>query len=435
MRQLLACLLIGVSVSAALAGDNLMDLDQAIHAALAKPVPEDFEVEMADARLRRLEAMNGRHFDLTPQLGLLSLANPVALATSVGVRLFSRQGGATPLMLLDAQLDRIASQLAVRRRRFQDEAEVTRRFYSVSENQRLAARVCADAEQSAARRDQLKKEVALARLTRADVLRFEQEILDRQSECRRAGQRLQTANLYLAAAVGRPAVTLGVDEDGAAALSVEYPLRPVDYLVSVAFTYRGDRSPLREELARYRAQVEGVRAPRLLQFSVGYSRYGRQVGGGQSGFPAQGLESDISIRLSGNKDFLAEKRLLLARINKLERELDEFDQATRLQIAETRIRFQSQRDELMAARQRLALAAELRLVVAARKGAGLEQASALASARTQERNAGLDLLRVEYETKSALASLLQLCGLRWMGRQGQDMLAARPAHVLTASLP
>ncbi|MGH9721471.1 MAG: hypothetical protein ACRD8O_14775, partial [Bryobacteraceae bacterium] len=182
MKLLISCL-IAVVCFGATPNHGALTLDETLRAVVNRRGIEDIDVEIAQSRLRMLEAAAKPRVDWTPQLGLLSLANPIALATSFGAGLLWRQGAVSPAAVLDARLDVFGAELARRRRRFEREVELTRTYFEVTENQKLAERACNSVADATTRRDELLQRLSVALLTRADLLRHEQEILNRQVDC------------------------------------------------------------------------------------------------------------------------------------------------------------------------------------------------------------------------------------------------------------
>jgi outer membrane protein TolC len=174
--------------------------------------------------------------------------------------------------------------------------------------------------------------------------------------------------------------------------------------------------------------VEAARGPNPLQLSVRYSH----VGGGNPLlnasplFAGSGLAPEISTRvpLRQTGELTAEKRLLLAKLNKLERELEQLEDDIRAQVTETQIRYESTRDDIAIARKRLDLDAEREQVTAARLRAGLETAASLAAAKDARDRGARELARLEYSGQSTLATLFSLCGIRNQPAEKQEMLIA-----------
>ncbi|MGH9719578.1 MAG: TolC family protein, partial [Bryobacteraceae bacterium] len=229
-------------------------------------------------------------------------------------------------------------------------------------------------------------------------------------------KRLAVSAARLSAMTGIPAETIRVADGFTDVLSLDHPLKPFDALVKVAFTHRAEPSTLREELTILRRQVRGSRPSRGFQFSMRYFNNGQGLGRAGNGayFLGQGLLPEIAatLPLKHNDEFSAHQQLLLLKLDRLERELEEIERGIQLQIAEVHQQFQSAREEFRIARQRLAIAAEIRTVVLARYKAGLEGPASLDDAEYAERRADAEVIRVEYAGKLSLAQLLTVCGLR-----------------------
>ena len=419
-------------ISAAPASGRDWELDQAIHAATSKHGVQDYDVDIARARRRLLEAMNQRRLELTPQVGLLTLTNPALLATSLGAGLLWRQNAVSPFLILSAELDVIAAEMSLRRWRFQREIDVTDRFFELSRYQRVAKQACLAASGAEARRREVTAQFSLARLTRADVLQYEREILDRQVECRQSERQMQSAARNLAVLIGVAADSLQVAEAPEQRLKIDYPMQPVEHLVQVAMLHRSEPELLRDDLATLRRKVEAARKPGAFQFGLRYSYLGQQSSGvSGSGYLLGGhsvlpeVSARISLRDSG--EFNAEKQVLLLRISRLNQEAQEIEQEIRARISDIQASFESWRDEIQWARRRLALSSEHRGITAARQRAGLESTASLRSVEDNERRAGMEVVQLEFEGTSKIAAILSICGL-------QDTPSARQELLFTTQL-
>jgi len=278
-------------------------------------------------------------------------------------------------------------------------------------------------------RDRIARDRALARITKAEVVLHEQTILERSADCQRAGRRLQTVALQLAFWVGGADGEFRVSEEPAGFDSLEYSLRPLDYLVQVALAFRREPTEMRTRISELRKQVDAANRPNPAQLSVRYSRLGRTdaLGIGNGLIAGSGLQPELSLRFGMREgaELSAEKQLLLRKLDKLDSELEELEREIRRQITVTQIRFQASRDEITIARKRLSLAAEYRRIAATRYRANLEGAAYLSAAEDGERRAAMELARHEYSGKSSLATLLSICGLRGQPVDRQELLVAR----------
>src|SRR5689334_18365211 len=173
--------------------DEKLTLEQAIRVAMAKPAVEDLELQVAQARVHMLEAASHRKIDWIPQVGLFAMTNPIALATNLGTRLLLRSNDVPPTALLEARIAEMAAVLSRRRLNFQREVAVTRAFFTTAERQRINAQTCAQPNDASNRRPQLDRQFSLMHVTRLEVLRHEQEALNRESACDQAGQQLSIA--------------------------------------------------------------------------------------------------------------------------------------------------------------------------------------------------------------------------------------------------
>src|SRR5262249_11879879 len=157
----------------------------------------------------------------------------------------------------------------------------------------------------------------------------EQLILDRIGDCGRAERRLQIAAAHLATGAGVPADRLEVADEPVALPALEYSLQPTNSLVQVALAYRSEPSPLRGRLPELRRQVDAARGSNPFQLSVRYSRVGQQgLLNSNPSFAGSGLLPEISARLplKDNGELKAEKRLLLLKLDKLEREMEDLEE-------------------------------------------------------------------------------------------------------------
>jgi outer membrane protein TolC len=437
MTKPVCCIVVCAVSFTASAADDGLTLKQVLRRAMAKPMSEDFDLEIATTRVQMLKAASHRRIELIPQAGLFSLTNPMALATNVGARLLTRPSDVPTGTLLEAEIAQLSAEIAGQRNKFQREMEVSRSFYDVLEQQSLAEYACAAIEEAEARRHKIVGQLSGGRLTRVDVLRLDQEILDREIECRRAEQHLQLSAARLSPWVNIQADQIHVAEP-TGLLKFDDSLQPSASLLQVALTVRKQPSRFRETIDALRRQVDAMRPPGLFQFSLGYSRLGRNGLGGvnSSMFAGQGLQPEVSLRLGKDHGALGfEKQLLSLELSRLERGLDLLEKDLASRVSEMRGLFEARRGELTAARKRLTLAVELNRVMAARHRAGLETRAAVASAESSERQTRLVISRLEQQTHSALSVVLAVCGL--LDEQPQrrlELIAARPEPVHTSFL-
>ena len=107
----------------------------------------------------------------------------------------------------------------------------------------------------------------------------------------------------------------------------------------------------------------------------------------------------------------------------------------REQVAQMKMRFESQRSQLTIAKKRLALSRQQAQAAAVRYRAGLENVSFRDAAETAELQSRAFYLRLEQESRLSLAALMSVCGIRSEPPARRYALVSEPATVMTASLP
>jgi hypothetical protein len=107
----------------------------------------------------------------------------------------------------------------------------------------------------------------------------------------------------------------------------------------------------------------------------------------------------------------AERRLLEARVRKLEQELDLMEEETRTEIESLRLRVTVAARKLALARRRADLAARNRTLIAARFEHSLESPAALFQAEQEEIAARAQVTRAVSEASAGYFTVLAVCGL------------------------
>jgi hypothetical protein len=404
-----------------------LTLQQAMRVAMARPAVEDLDLQVAQTRVHLLEAASHRKLDWIPTVGLFAMTNPVALVTNIGSRLLLRSSDVPPTALFGAKIAEMEAVLARRRLDFQREVGVTRAFFSTAERQRINEQTCAAVNETVALRPQTEQR-SQAWVTRLDALRQEQDALNREAACSQSTRDLSISNAYLSRWVGVAGDEIRVEERVARLPALDATLEQPAALFRVALSNRAEPSQLRESVRQLRKQLDRIRPPKPFNLSLGYSRLGNDGFRGLNStmFTGQGFQPEISLQLplKRNSAFAFELQLLALQLSKLERELDDMETEVRAQIAELRAQFESRRGELVMARKRQSVAVELAKCIKERYSAGLETAAALASVREAESQSRVVLARLEYESKTALAVLLTICGLGDHPAGGVDLIVA-----------
>jgi outer membrane protein TolC len=411
MIRKLPMIFVAVVTSWGASSPGSLTIEQAVNASKSQPSAEDLNVFVAESRIRFLESMGRRRVDLSPQLGLLAAVNPFAALMNAGAGLLVKQGSVSPVMILDARADLLAAQIAQRRRAFQREMEATSRFYDLAEGQRTAEAACAAMEEATTRRQRVEKELAASRVTQAELIRHELAILDRESQCIEAEQRRQAASKRLGTWVGNSESEFRAVVHLPSQRALDVPLREVPHLMRVAMIHRSEPAATLDDVDMLRKQVLALRPPSMLQ----------QATGGSQHLTGAALESG--------------RIMVLAKLKKLDREKEELEIDMRDQVAQMKLRFESQRNQLAVAKRRLALTRELSQAATARYKAGLEPVSSRDSAESAEFHAVAAYQRLDGESRFTLAALMSVCGLRPDESTQQFALISEPSSVLSASLP
>jgi hypothetical protein len=375
---------------------------------------------VARAEFQRLESMTRRRIELRPQISLFSFSNPVLLAANLGSSLlFSRSNAPSAFSLLNARLDMVAADWACRRRKVRAELETARRFFELMERQETSGEVCSAMAALSDRARLIKAQVGAGRATAIDEIRQQQAMIDRETACVQAeADRVESA-AQLAAVLGFAAdsdVRVVPEPDWVADL--ERPLASAGDLAGIGIARRGGAESIRRELTQLRTEI-GSRpksGPQL--FSLTYSRIhnsaGSAIGSSNNLLGGNMLSPEIawSAVLRDNGQAACERRLLEAKLRKVEQELELMEEELRAEVASQRQRVTAAAKKLVLARRRAELAARTRTLVAARFQLALESEAALYAAEQEEQAARSQVARAAAEASAGYFAVLAACGIQ-----------------------
>jgi outer membrane protein TolC len=390
-------------------------LEDVLLSATRKRERETADIETAVAQVHLLESANRRRFDLKPELGLVSLSNPLLLASSLGFSLLSGSpSNSTRFALETAKVDLLLAEESGRRAALRRRIVVSQRYFELAERQQAAARICGSVPDLEARRPRLLELASAGKMTAVDELRFEQEILERQTGCVQAREQRRAAALVLATTAGLTELDPKVAEPGEST-DFENGLPQLDVLVRVAFAHRPERTMVSEEVAAIRTQLAGRHKNWMPTLQLGFSRLSESAGvrtgdsllGGNIVHP--GMTFNIPLRDTGER--AAERELIAARVRRLDTELQTIEEDISTEVANTRIKAEAAAERLHIARQRLELASRSRELVGVRFENGLTGGDALFAAERDEYMARLRVVEASYESTASLRSIIMLCGL------------------------
>jgi outer membrane protein TolC len=408
-----------------------MNLEEVLSAAARKREREAADIEAAQAQVHLLESANRRRFDLKPELGLVSLSNPLLLATSMGFSLLSGSpSNSTRFALETAKLDLVLARESGRRAALRRRILVSRQYFELAERQLTAERVCASVPELETRRPQVLRLASAGKLTAIDELQFEQEILERRTGCVQAREERRASALVMATTAGLAELDPKVSEPGEA-VDFADGLPPLNVLVRVAFAHRPERSMVEDEIASMSAPLGSRHKKWLPDLQLGYSRLSESAGlrtgdtllGGNIVHPA----TSFSIPLRNTGERAAESEVIAARVRRLDTELRTIEEDISTEIARTRIKAEAAAERLGIARQRLELATHSRELVAIRFENGLTGPDALFAAERYESQARLQAIEAGYASTASLHSIVMLCGLNQMPLSERRLIFAANA--------
>jgi hypothetical protein len=350
---------------------------------------EDSSVQNAQLQLQMLEAFNRTRVEFRPQLSLLSLANPLFLAVNFGGFSINRRTAPSPVDLELARFSVVEAELGHARRRINAEIDTEREFFALAQSQDLAARTCKSWTTRDHDRDKVQTLVASNRITRLDLVRFEQDLTMLESDCVEGRAQVGTATLALMRLTGtdRPVEQVQIATDD---LSDPFNTTGLPASAEVASAIFESR----DEFKNIEEQISGLAAAAVksgLHFDSFTASY--------TGF---------YIPLRSTSDVQAMNTVLKARYDRLRYELEDLKRCVRQEVEDN-----EQHATLAAARLRLArrkaqLADELRSITIQRVSAGLQgDADELWATRDAGRAEG-ESARLELEWKRSVFMVLAL---------------------------
>jgi len=377
--------------------------------------PERLNIATAHARVRLLESLTKRRFELRPQLGFLTLTQPLITAASIGSGLFVNNGWSpSRANLLDARADLLAAELAYRRTRIYKQLQASRAFSELLQAQQSKEEICAQWQSEDRRQNDVDKLLARGRLTLVDQVRYAQEILDRQSECIDAERRRKLASVGLAALIRTSGDLTAVP-----------PSRELAANRQVVYVPEPDDSTLfhSAEPARIRLEIENMRrlpikgGLRLPDFSFFQSNF-KETSGDPMGITKNYLSGGnflhptiswkVSLRDTG--EHAAEAGMLKAKLDKLEADLDDLEQFVRGELGILQVLEQSASERISVAEKKVELASRSKGIIELRFQKGLAHITDVIVAEQQERRVRSNLARLRYEHDAGRFTLLVLTG-------------------------
>jgi outer membrane protein TolC len=375
--------------------------------------PEELEVKIAASRVRVLESMSKRNFELRPQLGILTLTNPVVLAASLGSNfLVNRNSAPSRFALLGARTDLLATELLYSQSSFNKKMQTSRAFFDLVAAQRYTKQACDERTAHERARSTVERLVARGRLTMVDQLRYEQEAVQIISECLDSEIRRKLASAALGTAIGvRQADLTAVLPEPTTGLFKKVSINPEADSSAFSASVPENLRLKAAEIRRVAAGGSRVKMPDVSFFQSNLKEAGNTgsispdyLAGGNFLYPT--ISWRIPLRDTGQNK--AEAELLKAKLEKLEAGIEAYEHvvADEVETLEAMNSAAPQRIELE--EQKLDIATRSREMITLRYQKGLALLTDVFAAEQQERRLRASVVRMRSEAagRKLMASVL-----------------------------
>ena len=411
-------LLLLTTLTAAAAPPARMTLQDVLQAAVAKAKVEDARLELARNTLAFLDTQNRLRIELRPTVTAFAFSNPVLLATNIGTGLLFNRRTAPGFAAMDsARFDALASEVNAETLRVRVQLEAARAYFDVLERQQIAKLA---AGMLAARRtngEAVEKMLQASRITAAEKLSFEQELLDLEMQWLDGESERKTAVARLALLIGAKDAAADIVVEDVEPPASNQTVPALEELVQLALSHRGESQLMRAKVASLRGSRSGPKKGTLDTVNAGYSYVNNHSGvanlangsilGGNTGLG--GVTFSIPLRDVGER--AAHERVTAARIRLLELEISAMEDSVRSEVAALRDAASSSVEKERLAARKLDLAKRSAGVARARAETGLATLNASWAADGAVLAAESAFTRAAYERKAAMYALLVACGM------------------------
>lgn len=373
-----------MTIAAAAAGTPpavRLRLDDVLRAAETRAKVEDARLDLAKSALQFLDTQNRWRFEFRPSLNLFAFSNPALLATNLGAGLLFNRRTAPGFAAMDnARFDTLAAEVNAETLRVRVRLEAGRQYFELLEKQQLARLAAGMLERRKQSEPEVQRLLEASRITSADSLAFENELLELEWQWLNAESERKAAAARLRTAIGledqAPDIVV---EDVEFRPSADSGVPALEDLLRLAFAHRAESRLLREKIAGLAATLPGSagRRVKLETAGAGYSYIDNHTGianalngnvlGGNTG--RGDLTLNIPLRNTGER--AAHQQVTAARIRLLELEIASMEDAVRQQIAILHGEAAASVERLNLAARRLELARKSAGVVRARADHGL----------------------------------------------------------------
>jgi outer membrane protein TolC len=406
-------------------------LEEVLRAAETKAKIEDARLDLAQSTLKFLDTQNRWRFEFRPSVNLFAFSNPALLATSLGSGLLFNRRTAPGFAAMDgARFDTLAAEVHAETLRVRVRLEAAQQYFDLLEKQQIAKL----AAEVLSRRKDSGKDVArllqASRITAADSLSYEQELLDLEWQWLSAESERKAAVARLRSIIGADDQIVDFDVEDVAVRTVAdgAAVPPLDELVRLALTHRGESKLLREKVHSLATQKSKGKRAAVETAGAGYAYINNSTGvanamngnilGGNTG---RG-DITLNIPLRNNGERAAHEQVTQARIRLLELEIAAMEDSVRQQVAILQDEAAASAERLRLASRRLELARKSAEVQRARADHGLASMTAAWAADAAVLSAESAYTRAAYGRISRSFALRVVCGTDAAGVAGEQIL-------------
>lgn len=398
-----------------------VSLEQVLERAVSRASTDEVRQEVAQGQVKLLEALGKTRIELRPTLGLFAFSNPVLLATNIGTGLLFNRRTAPPASALEAaHFDVLAAEVRAEAARVQARTEASRLYFDLLEKQEMASKSRRLLAQRKERSGNIAGLLQASRITRAEKLSYDQDLLDLEWRWLDAETQRKHVAAELALVMGEPerAGTLRVMGVPELRSGMDPVSLSADGLVRLALSRRKEVSLLREKIERLEVGVKAGRPVRIEMGTAGFSRVSNSPGlasdaargillGGNTGRGE--ITLNIPLRHTGEKE--AEEVLRKTRVRLLEREIERIEEGIRYQVVQLRNVVETSSERIRLAAARLDNARRMQETVEARLTQGLVQAVAVSHAEQSVLEAEWGMAQAQTVRNQMVYHLLAICGM------------------------
>lgn len=436
--------IVALTVALASAADPLR-LRQVLEAAVAKGDREASDQNVAEAQLGLLRSLDRVKVELRPQLGVFSFSQPSLVATSAGAGvMISHRTAPGQSALQSAELDVVGSEIARKRAKLRTEIEAARQFFDLLAKQQNAERTCSSLEDARRHQTDMTKLLKSAKLTAVDLVRVDEQVIERQLDCIDAQTQQKLSAVQLATLTGAIDQTgdLRVEDASLPVPSPERPIPSIEQLFELAMTFRPEPKLIREQIAAVNPRSDTVSRFRPDVLTMGYyhvQESNKPVNASTPNYLLGGntvrAEANWSVPLRNTGEHTAGREVLDAKLRSLELQLNVMREEVRNELAAIRILATASLEKLPVARQRMELLDRGRTMVATRALSGLTNSAAVFEAEQQAVRAQRGVSQAACDLKASTFLMLALAGIDDKPLAEQDRLLGYSLSAVQGSRP